>query len=230
MEILHRIHFFTFHGVFIHGCFICLCPHGIPWFAHRKHSMEFPRNGIAVFPWGLRGFPWNEYHLVFPRNIRGNPRTPHEITVVVPWKFRGILTVPKPRNSTWEKHTKTSMETPSWRPHIGANGVSWYPWKNGWKIKKRKHAKKSSFLNGWGGDRERRYADHIIQIYFRMHHFVVKFSSPQAARGHWPLTKILRTLVDSVEFSQKWIPRRISVRAFVSPADGRRGAERRQRV
>ena len=38
---------------------------------------------------------------------------------------------------------------------------------------------------GWG---ERRYADHIfIHIYFRMHHFVVKFSkisSPQAARGH----------------------------------------------
>ena len=23
-----------------------------------------------------------------------------------------------------------------------------------------------------------------IQIHFRMHHFVVKFSSPQAARGH----------------------------------------------
>jgi len=37
------------------------------------------------------------------------------------------------------------------RPHIWANGVSWPPWKNGWKIKKRKHAKKSSFLNGgWG--------------------------------------------------------------------------------
>jgi len=39
-----------------------------------------------------------------------------------------------------------------------------------------------------GSCRERRYADHIfIQIYFRMHHFVVKFSkfsSPQAARGH----------------------------------------------
>ena len=38
-----------------------------------------------------------------------------------------------------------------------------------------------------GRCRERRYADHIfIQIYFRMHHFVVrfsKFSSPQAARG-----------------------------------------------
>jgi len=41
-----------------------------------------------------------------------------------------------------------------------------------------------------GRCRERRYADHIfIQIYFRMHHFVVKFSkfsSLQAARGHWP--------------------------------------------
>ena len=40
-----------------------------------------------------------------------------------------------------------------------------------------------------GRCRERRYADHIfIQMYFRMHHFVVKFSkfsSPQAARGHW---------------------------------------------
>jgi len=39
-----------------------------------------------------------------------------------------------------------------------------------------------------GRCRERRYANHIfIQIYFRMHHFVVKFakfSSPQAARGH----------------------------------------------
>jgi len=39
-----------------------------------------------------------------------------------------------------------------------------------------------------GRCRERRYDDHIfIQIYFRMHHFVVKFSklsSPQAARGH----------------------------------------------
>jgi len=36
--------------------------------------------------------------------------------------------------------------------------------------------------------RERRYADHtFIQIYFRLHHFVVKFSkfsSPKAARVH----------------------------------------------
>jgi len=72
------------------------------------------------------------------------------------------------------------------------------PWKNGWKIKKRKHAIKSSFLclcyilRATGADRcrERRYADHIfIQISFRMHHFVVKFSklsSTQAARVHWP--------------------------------------------
>ena len=44
---------------------------------------------------------------------------------------------------------------------------------------------------------ERRYADHIfIQIYFRMHHFVVKFSkfySSQAPEGG----KILRTFLDS---------------------------------
>jgi len=41
-------------------------------------------------------------------------------------------------------------------------------------------------LRATGADR--RYADQIfIQIYFKMHHFVVKFSqfsSPQAARGH----------------------------------------------
>jgi len=69
------------------------------------------------------------------------------------------------------------------------------PWKNGWKIKKRKHTKKSSFLCLYyilrafraGRCRERRCADRIfIQIYFRMHRFVVKFSkfySPQATRG-----------------------------------------------
>ena len=49
---------------------------------------------------------------------------------------------------------------------------------------------KSSFLNilraiRSGRCRERRYADHIFsQIYFRMHHFVVKFS--KFARRHWP--------------------------------------------
>ena len=70
------------------------------------------------------------------------------------------------------------------RPHIGANEVSRPPGKNG-KIKKRKHAKKSSFLClcyilraiRAGRCRERRYADHtFIQIYFRMHHSVDKFS------------------------------------------------------
>ena len=44
------------------------------------------------------------------------------------------------------------------------------------------------------------YADHtFIKIYFRMHHFVVKFSkfsSLQAARGHQlPLTTILWTFL-----------------------------------
>jgi len=96
------------------------------------------------------------------------------------------------------------------RPHIGANGVSRPPWKMDEKLKSEnmQHAKKSSFLYLWyilrairaGRCRERRYADHIfIQIHFRMHHFVVKFSklsSPQAARGHWhPLTKILWTFL-----------------------------------
>ena len=53
---------------------------------------------------------------------------------------------------------------------------------------------------GAGRCRQLRYADDIfiqIQAYFRMHHFVVKFSkfsSPQAARGI-PLTKILRTFL-----------------------------------
>ena len=82
--------------------------------------------------------------------------------------------------------------------HRGKLGQLTPPWKNGWKIKKRKHAKKSSFLclcyifraNRAGRCREGRYAGHIfIQIYFTMHCFVVnfsQFSSPQAARGHWP--------------------------------------------
>jgi len=100
-------------------------------------------------------------------------------------------------------------------------------WKNGWKIKKRKHARwgwsdtsddwlvqlmiiiiviiidhypssrVSLFLyilrrspNSLSYWRERCYADNIfIQTYFRMQHFVVKFSkfcSTQATRVHWP--------------------------------------------
>jgi len=50
-----------------------------------------------------------------------------------------------------------------------------------------------------GRCRERRYAGHIfIQIYFRMHHFVVKFSKKIRLRrqgGFDPLTKILRTFL-----------------------------------
>jgi len=73
------------------------------------------------------------------------------------------------------------------------------------KLKSKNMQKKSSFLClcyilraiRAGRCREWRYADHIfIQIYFRMHHFVVefsKFSSPQAgALGIDPLTKILQ--------------------------------------
>ena len=49
------------------------------------------------------------------------------------------------------------------------------PRENGWKIKKRKHVKKTAIRSD--RCRERRSADHIfIQIYFRMHHFVVKLS------------------------------------------------------
>jgi len=50
-----------------------------------------------------------------------------------------------------------------------------------------------------GGCRERRYADHtFIQIYFRMHHFVVKFQNFLHVRwqgGIDRLTKILRTFL-----------------------------------
>ena len=51
-----------------------------------------------------------------------------------------------------------------------------------------------------GRCRERRYADHIfIQIYFRMHNFVVKFSKKKfrfrRQGGTDPLAKILWTLL-----------------------------------
>jgi len=52
---------------------------------------------------------------------------------------------------------------------------------------------------GAGRCRERRYADHIfIQIYFKMHHFVVKFSKKIRLRRQGsidPLIKILRTFL-----------------------------------
>ena len=73
-----------------------------------------------------------------------------------------------------------------YRPWASAHRGKWgqmTPWKNGCKIKQRKQAKR-----GQAGVENGAHADHIfIQMYFRMHHFVVKvlpFSSPQAARGH----------------------------------------------
>jgi len=54
-----------------------------------------------------------------------------------------------------------------------------------------------------GRCRERRYADHVfIQIYFRMHHFVDKFSKFCFASGGkgalTPLTKILRSWSETI--------------------------------
>ena len=105
----------------------------------------------------------------------------------------------------WTQSSLIHCRSPWASAHRGKWGQL-TPLENGWKISKRKHAKKSSFpylcyilrAIRAGRYRERRYADHIfIQIYFRMHHFVVKFSSPQAARGHWPPppTKILWTFL-----------------------------------
>ena len=54
-----------------------------------------------------------------------------------------------------------------------------------------------------GRCRERRYADHtFVQIYFRMHHFVVKFSKFSSASGGkgalTPLTKIMRSFLQGL--------------------------------
>ena len=45
----------------------------------------------------------------------------------------------------FEKKRKNVSTVSHGRPHIAANGVSWSPGKNGWKIKKRKHAKRAVF-------------------------------------------------------------------------------------
>jgi len=112
-----------------------------------------------------------------------------------------------------EKHSKQRLKDENClpiSPWASAHRGKWgqlTPWKNAWKIKNRKH--KSSFLNilsavRAGRCRERRYADHIfIQIYFRMHHFVVKFSQfslPQVAVSDPPQTKILRTFLHQCVF------------------------------
>ena len=114
------------------------------------------------------------------------------------------------------KHFSESFRRRPWASAIRGKWGQLTPWKKWWKIKE-KTCEKSSFLNGgrdWvsltsklclcyilrairaGRCRQWLYAEHIplyadhifIQTYFRMHHFVVKFSnfsSPQAARGHW---------------------------------------------
>jgi len=101
----------------------------------------------------------------------------------------------------WRTELQHALATQPLNSWASARRGKWgqlTPWISEWKIKKPEHAKRSSFLClcyisraiRAGRCRERRYADHtFIQIYFRMHHFVVKFSkfsSPQAARGHWP--------------------------------------------
>ena len=82
-------------------------------------------------------------------------------------------------------------------PHTGANGVSWPPWKMDEKLKSENSQKRAVFYvyvifweqSGQAGVENGAMLTTFIQIYFRMHHFVVKFSklsSPQAARGQWP--------------------------------------------
>jgi len=74
-------------------------------------------------------------------------------------------------------------------------------WKNGWKIKKRKHAKKSSFLNeGWGSRTALcwpHYSDILQNASFRTQIFKTFFASG-GNRALTPLTKILRTLLLSL--------------------------------
>jgi len=76
------------------------------------------------------------------------------------------------------------------KPRASAYSGKWgQPWEMDEKLKSENMQKEQFSESGWGKGRcrERRYADHIfIQMYFRMHRFVVKFSqfsSPQAAGG-----------------------------------------------
>ena len=118
-----------------------------------------------------------------------------------------------------------------WRPHSAHRG-KWSqltPWKNGWKMKKRKHAKRAVFyvyIIFWEQSRQAGVENGamlttlFIQIYFKTHHFVVKlsqFSSPQAARGIDPLTKILRTFLCNCIYSRAWTVRKLPESTFVLP-------------
>ena len=106
------------------------------------------------------------------------------------------------------KRSHTFVCFPQWASaHRSKWGQPTPPGKIDEKLKSENMQKKSSFLRlcyilraiRAGRCRERCYADHIfIQIYFRMHHFIVKFSkcsSPQPAGGIDPPTKILRTFL-----------------------------------
>ena len=78
--------------------------------------------------------------------------------------------------------------------HRGKWGQLTLPWKNGWKIKKRKHAKWAVFYVSvifWeqSGQADVENGAMLTTYLFRMHILIVKFSnfsSPQAASGHWP--------------------------------------------
>jgi len=82
----------------------------------------------------------------------------------------------KPEQLLLKSHTAMGVRTE------GQMGSADPPRKMDEKLKSENMQKNSSFLNilraiRAGRCRERRYADHIlIQIYSRMHHFVVKFS------------------------------------------------------
>ena len=93
------------------------------------------------------------------------------------------------------------------------------PVENGWKIKKRKRAKRGVFYVCYilrairaGRCRERHYADHMfIQIYFRMHNFVVKFSKKIRLRRQGGIDPPNQNPAD--------VPGGVSVRLSVCPVD-----------
>jgi len=87
----------------------------------------------------------------------------------------------RPRRESWL----------SWLTWASAHRGKWgqlTPWKMYKKLKSVNMQKRAVFWIFW--DRSGQAGDHIfIEMYFRMHHFVVKFSkfsSPQVARRHWP--------------------------------------------
>jgi len=87
----------------------------------------------------------------------------------------------------------SSLNSKVWNSHMGVRTLgqmgSADPLENGWKIKKRKHAKNSSFLCLCYILRAIRAGRCTERIYFSMHYFVVKFSKFSlllVAKGHWP--------------------------------------------